>query len=129
MNFKTQLCKFYQKSGKCKFGSNCAFAHYEYELRNSFSESDEIPNPVETTGEPQVQMFKNNRPDRLQNPKNCTISDQGGNFFDVNSPMRYSNSQHSPYTHQSENLCTQEQMSPGLNNGDPTTPVTQSSQS
>ena len=35
-NFKTQLCKFFEKEGKCKFGKNCQFAHGESELRKPY---------------------------------------------------------------------------------------------
>ena len=35
-NYKTQICKFFQLEGKCKFGNNCSFAHGEDQLRKPY---------------------------------------------------------------------------------------------
>lgn len=35
-NYKTQLCKFWLKEGRCKFNKNCSFAHGESELRKPY---------------------------------------------------------------------------------------------
>jgi len=35
-NYKTQLCKFWEKEGKCKFNKNCSYAHGDYELRKPY---------------------------------------------------------------------------------------------
>jgi hypothetical protein len=35
-NYKTQLCKFWEKEGKCKFNKNCSYAHGEAELRKPY---------------------------------------------------------------------------------------------
>jgi hypothetical protein len=35
-NFKTQLCKFWEKEGKCKFNKNCSYAHGDHELRKPY---------------------------------------------------------------------------------------------
>lgn len=35
-NYKTQLCNFWEKGGKCKFGKNCSYAHGEHELRKPY---------------------------------------------------------------------------------------------
>lgn len=34
--YKTEICKNYEQSKFCKFGSNCCFAHGETELRTKF---------------------------------------------------------------------------------------------
>ena len=33
-NYKTVKCTLYEKTGACKFGTNCKFAHGEHEMRN-----------------------------------------------------------------------------------------------
>ena len=35
-NYKTQLCKFWEKEGKCKFNKNCSYAHGDHELRKPY---------------------------------------------------------------------------------------------
>ena len=35
-NVKTQLCRFWQKDGKCKYGKNCSYAHGDFELRKPY---------------------------------------------------------------------------------------------
>ena len=39
-NYKTQLCKFWEQEGKCKFNKNCSYAHGNDELRKPY---DELP--------------------------------------------------------------------------------------
>ena len=34
IKYKTELCKFYELTGKCKFGDNCAYAHGKENLRS-----------------------------------------------------------------------------------------------
>ena len=34
IKFKTELCKYYEATGKCKYGENCAFAHGQENLRS-----------------------------------------------------------------------------------------------
>ena len=34
IKYKTELCKFYEMTGKCKFGDNCAYAHGIENLRS-----------------------------------------------------------------------------------------------
>lgn len=33
VNFKTEICKYWEQNGHCHFGPKCAFAHGEFELR------------------------------------------------------------------------------------------------
>ena len=33
VNFKTEICKYWEEHGECQFGENCAFAHGDNELR------------------------------------------------------------------------------------------------
>jgi|TARA_B110000285_G_scaffold199048_1_gene231913 hypothetical protein len=40
-NYKTQLCSFYEKDGKCKFSKKCCYAHGKDELRKPY---DQLPN-------------------------------------------------------------------------------------
>jgi len=35
-NYKTQRCKFFDETGKCKFDKNCTYAHGDPELRNPY---------------------------------------------------------------------------------------------
>ena len=35
-NLKTQLCRFYEKDMKCKYGKNCSYAHGDFELRKPY---------------------------------------------------------------------------------------------
>ena len=34
IKYKTELCKFYELTGKCKYGDNCAYAHGKENLRS-----------------------------------------------------------------------------------------------
>lgn len=34
-NYKTQLCRHFQKNGVCNYGTGCCYAHGEHELRQS----------------------------------------------------------------------------------------------
>ena len=34
IKYKTELCKFYEMTGKCKYGDNCAYAHGKENLRS-----------------------------------------------------------------------------------------------
>ena len=49
MNFKTQLCKFWMRDGKCKYMSRCRFAHGTSELKYSA--------PITTTPNKQLRMI------------------------------------------------------------------------
>jgi hypothetical protein len=49
MNFKTQLCKFWMRDGKCKYMSRYRFAHGTSELKNSA--------PITTTPKKQLRMI------------------------------------------------------------------------
>ena len=37
-NYKTQLCRFFEKEGTCKYGKNCSFAHSDKELRKPYDQ-------------------------------------------------------------------------------------------
>ena len=39
-NYKTQLCSFFEKDGKCKFSKKCCYAHGKEELRKPY---DHLP--------------------------------------------------------------------------------------
>lgn len=42
-NYKTQLCSFWVKGGKCKFSKNCSYAHGEHELRKPYEPFTQPP--------------------------------------------------------------------------------------
>ena len=49
-NLKTQLCRFWEKDRKCKYGKNCSYAHGDFELRKPYQAlPKEIPAPFQKT--------------------------------------------------------------------------------
>lgn len=46
MNYKIVKCKNYEKDGKCKYGSQCSFAHGDAELRSKFDAQQYMQMPI-----------------------------------------------------------------------------------